>query len=86
LKLLPFGPEQHPRHIEVYEDADVVVAPAAGRFIEPNALDSTVISRSHGLVHVVMDHTPQTGVVLTHEPCRCRYRHVRHHGQQQSLE
>src|SRR5216683_744704 len=84
--VLSFGSKQYSGHIEIHEDADVIVTPATRCFIDPNVLHGTIIPCGHGLIHVVMNHPPQPRIVLPDKPCHCPHRHVRHHGQQECFE
>src|SRR5678816_406462 len=51
-RILAFGSEQHSRHVEVDEDADVVVTTTARGLVDSYPLYSAVITHGHCLVHV----------------------------------
>ena len=62
--ILAFGDEDRPGLLQIDKEADVVVASLAGRFIHPELPQIGVIDLLAGPVDVVLQHSPQTGVIL----------------------
>ncbi len=63
--ILVIGDEQHLRAIEIDKQGDIIMAAACGGFVEGEPGDAGVIGAGAGLLDVVLENPPQSGVVLT---------------------
>ena len=77
-----FGGEQHPGLIDIDEQRDIVVASPRGGFVDGDPRDASGVGARPRLIDVVMDHAPQSCVVLADDPGDGLDRHGRDHGHQ----
>ena len=78
--------EQHPRLIDIDKQRDVVVAAPSGGLVDGNLSDVRGVNPRAPLSDVVVNHTPQPGVVLAYHPGHGLDRHGGDHGHQQRLK
>jgi len=74
--ILARGAEEQALLVHVKEQADVVVALAAGGLINTDAGYLREIEIALGLVYVVVDDPPEAGVVFTNQPGHSSNRHL----------
>lgn len=65
----PLGTIQKALCVEIEEQADVIVSPEAGGFIHTDALHSGEIRLPAGFLDMMVEHTPDAGVVLANHSC-----------------
>ena len=78
--------EQHSAVIEVDEQGDIVVSPPRGGLIAGDPGDAREVRSGAGLLDVVVENPPQTGVMFANQTAGCGHRHHRHHRHDQGLE
>ncbi len=80
------GGEKDLRLVHVNEHRDVVMATFAGSLVHAHGADPGVVLFAPGLFYIVVEDSPNTGVVLSYESCYGIYRHLFGHGHDESLK
>ena len=70
--IAPFRPVQEPFHVQIEEEADVIVPPAAGRYIHADTAHFREIGLPAGFFDMVVKNTPDAGIVLANYGCNGR--------------
>ena len=86
LGVLALGGEQHPGLVDVDEQRDVVVAAPRGGLVDGDLGDARGVGPRPRLVHIVVQHAPQPGVMLADHLGHGLDRHGGDHGHEQCLE
>ena len=84
--ILALGCEHDAGAVDVDKQSDVVVAAPGSGLIDGEPGHTRSIGPHQRLVYIVVNHTPQPGVVLAHNPGHRLDRHGRDHGHDQRLE
>ena len=80
------GGEEHPCLVQVHEEGEVLMPGAQAGLVHSDPPNVLVAHLGAGLARVVMDHAPETRVVLTDDPRHGRHRHALHEREHQRLE
>jgi hypothetical protein len=75
LGILALGGEQHPGLVDIDKQRDVVVAAPGGGLVDGELGYRRGVGARTGLVHIMVNHTPQPGVMLTDHPSHGLDRH-----------
>ncbi len=82
----PRGRVQQPPLVQVREEGDAAVAPAACLLVHSDRLHAAMIRRHPRFVHMVLDDPPEPGVVLPDDASHRPHRHLRRHRHHERLE
>jgi hypothetical protein len=84
--LLSLGDDEHPRLIQVHEERAVLMATPEAGFVHPDPPNVLVTHLGADFADVVVNHAPETQVVLTDDPRNGRHRHAPDEREHQGLE